>query len=260
MSFVSPWWFSALVDSLTRAIASASMFSCLTAYARLDSEGAVKTQLEDWLEKPQRHECLAVGDVASPYDAKTWISHDGSGSDLSGAASGGATGSLVKRYSDMDDRLEKLQGHEWLAVGDVESPYDAKTWISHDGSGDDPSRAASGGATGSLVEGLVKVNSDMDDCLEKLQGHDWLAVGDVASPVRPEKKMTPEDNGEDLTGRMLAGLVASTTKMEDHHREDGTDKPAKHKSLALREYGCRAPAMSGQFFADIHEILGGKTE
>ena len=204
MSFVSPWWFSELVDSLTRAIASANMLSCLTAYARLGSEGAVKTQLEDWLEKPQRHECLAVGDVACPYDAKTWISHDGSG--------------------------------------------------------DDPSRAASGGTTGSLVEGLVNGNSDMDDCLEKLQGHYWLAVGDVASPVRPETKMTPENNGEDLTGRMLAGLVASTTKMEDHHREDGTDKPAKHKSLALREYGSHAPAMSDQFFADIHEILGGKTE
>ena len=200
MSFVSPWRFPGLVDSLTLAIASVNMFPRLTANALLDAEKAAKTQLEDWLEKPQRHEWLAVGDVASQYDAKTTMSHDRSGYDPRRIIPAGASSSLVNEEPDMDDRFEKLQGHEWLAVG--------------------------GGA----------------------------------SPVRTETKTTPEDHGEDLNRRVLAGLLDSTMKMESHRLGDRTDKPAKHELRASRGHGSHAPAKTDEFFADIHEILSGKTE
>ncbi len=200
MWFVSPWRFSELVDSLTRAIASANMVPRLTANALLRSEEAVKTQLEDWLEKPQRH--------------------------------------------------------EWLAVGDVASQYDAKTKMYHDCSSDDPSRAVPASATGSLV----KKKPDMDNRLEKLQGHEWLTVGGVSSPVRTETKTTPEDNGEDLNRRVLAGVVGSTMKREGHHLENRSDISPKYELLALREYRSGSPAKTDEFCADIDEILGGKTE
>ena len=200
MSFVSPRWFSELVDSLTPAIASVNVFPRLTANALLDAEEAVKTQLEDWLEKPQRH--------------------------------------------------------EWLAAGDAASQYDAKTRMSHDRSGDDPRRVIPAGASSSLV----KERPDMYDDLEKLHGHEWLAGGDVACPGRNETKTTPEDHGKDLQRRVLAGLVDSSTKREDHRLEDRTDKPAKQDLLALMEYGSHAPAKMDEFFADIDEILSGKTE
>ena len=199
MWFVSPWGFSELVDSLTRATASANMVPRLTANALLRSDGAAKTQLEDWLEKPQRHEWLALGVVASRYDAKTGIFHDYSGDDTSRAVPAGTPGSLIK---------EKL---------------------------------------------------DADNCLEELQGHEWLAVGDVSSPVRTETKTTPEDNGEDLNRRMLAGVVGSTTKREGRHLEDRSDMSPKYELLALRGYRSGSPAKTDEFFADIDEILGGKT-
>ena len=260
MSFVSPWGFSELVDSLIRAIASANMVPRLTANALLHSEETVKTQLEDWLEKPQRHEWLAVGNVASRYDAKTGMSHDYSGDDLSRTVSvcaTNATGSLIKEESDEVVSPKQLQAQEWLAVGDVASRYDAKTRIYHDYSGEYPSRNATGPiATGSLI----KYQSEVDNCPKELQGHEWLAVGDVSSPIRTETKATPEDNGEGLDGRMLAGVADSTIKREDHHLGDGTDKSPKHELLALRECGCHFPAKTDEFFADIDEILSGKTE
>lgn len=200
MSFVSPWGFSELVDSLTRAIASSNMVPRLTANALLHSEEAVKTQLKDWLEKPQRH--------------------------------------------------------EWLAVGDVASRYDAKTRMAHDCSGDDPSRAVPAGATGSLV----KEKPDMNNHLENIQGQEWLAVGDVASPIRTETKTTLEGNDEDLNRRVLAGFVDSTMKREDRYLEDRSDKPRNFELLALSEYGSGSPAKTDEFFADIDEILNGKTE
>ena len=200
MWFVSAWEFSELSDSLTRSIASANMVPRPTANALLRSDGAAKTQLEDWLEKPQRHEWLAVGNVASRYDAKTRMSHDCSGDDLSRAVLAGATSSLVKEKPDMNNRLKKLQGHE------------------------------------------------------------WLAVGDVASPVRTQTKTTPKNNGEDLTCQVLAGAVGSTMKRESHHLEDKSDKPPEYELLALSEYGSGSPAKTDEFFADIDEILGGKTE
>ena len=199
MSYVSPQWFSELVDSLTPAIASANMLPRLTANALLDAEEAVKTRLEDWLEKPQQH--------------------------------------------------------EWLAVGDVASQYDAKTRMSHHRSGDDPHRVIPAGASSSLV----KEESDMDDYHEKLQGLEWLAGGGVACPIRTETKATPEDNGGDLHRRVLAALVGITTKVENH-LEDRSDKPAKHELLTSNGSGSRAPAKTDEFFADIDEILGGKTE
>ena len=200
MWFVSPWEFSELADSLTRPIASANIVPRLTANALLRSDGAAKTQLEDWLEKPQRHEWLAVGDVASRYDAKTRMSHDCSSDDLSRAVLAGATGSLIKEKPDIDNRLEKRQGHE------------------------------------------------------------WLAVGGVACPLCTQTKTTPENNGEDLTFRVLAGAVGSTMKREGHHLEDKSDKPPKYELLTLSEYGSGSPAKTDEFFADIDEILSGKTE
>ena len=202
MSFVSPWGFSELVGSLTSAIARANTVPRLTANALLHSEEAGKIQLEGWLEQPQRHEWLAMGNVASRYDART------------------------------------------------------TTRMSHDCSGDDPSPAVPAGAIGSLV----KEKPDMDNRLEKLKGHEWLAVGDVASPVRIETKMTPEDNGEDLNRRVLAGAVGSIIKREGHHLEDRSDKAPKRELLTLSEYGSGSPAKTDEFFADIDEILGGKTE
>ena len=199
MSLVSPRWFSELVHSLTRAIASANTFPRLTATALRESEEAVKTQLEDWLEKPQRH--------------------------------------------------------EWLAIGDVASHYDAKTRMSHDRSGDDPRRVIPAGASSSLV----KEETDMYGRLEKLQGSEWLAAGDVASPARTETKATPEDNGEDLHRRVLAALLGITTK-EENDLEDRSDKPAKYELLASNGSGSHAPAKTDEFFADIDEILSGKTE
>ncbi|KAK0508244.1 hypothetical protein JMJ35_009328 [Cladonia borealis] len=192
--------FSELVDSLTCAIASGNVVPRLTANALLRSEKAVKIQLEDWLEKPQRH--------------------------------------------------------EWLAVGDVATRYDAKTRMYHDCSGDDPTRAVLAGATGSLV----KERTDMDHCLEKLQGHEWLAIGGVSSSVCTETKTTPEDNGEDLNRRMLAVEEGSSMEREGRHLEDRSDKPPKFELLTLREYGSGSPAKTDEFFADIDEILSGKTE
>ena len=200
MSFVSLLCFSELVALLTPAIASANVFPRLTANALLDAEEAVKTQLEDWLEKPQRHEWLAVGDVASQYDAKTRMSHDRSGDDLRRVIAAGASSSLAKERPATDDGLEKLHGYE------------------------------------------------------------WLTRGDVACPGRNETKTTPEDHGKDLQRRVLAGLVDSSTKREDHRLEDRTDKPAKQDLLALMEYGSHAAAKTGEFFADIEEILSRKTE
>ena len=200
MSFVSPLRFSGLVDSLTPAIASVNVFPRLTANALLDAEKAVKTQVEDWLEKPQRHEWLAVGGAASQCGAKPGMSHNRSGDDPRGIIPAGASSSLVKEEPDMDDRPEKLERHE------------------------------------------------------------WLAVGDVACPVRNETKTTPEDHGEDLQRRMLAGLMDNTMKRESHHLEGRSDKPGKHELLALRGAGAHAPAKTDEFFADIHEILSGKTE
>ena len=199
MSFVSPWGCSELVDSLTRAIASANMVPRLTANALLRPEEAEKTQLEDSLEKPQRH--------------------------------------------------------EWLAVGDVASRYDAKTRISRDCSGDDPRRAVPAIATGSHV----KEKADMDNYFEKLQGHEWLAVGDDASPVHTETKTTPKENGGGSNRRKLAGTIESTMK-EDQHPGDRSDKPDKHELLALRQYGSSSWAKTDEFFADIDELLSGKTE
>lgn len=176
------------------------MLPRLTANALVDAEKAVKRQLEDWLEKPQRH--------------------------------------------------------EWLAVADIASRYDAKTRRCHDRSGDDPRRFIPAGASSSLV----KEESDMDDRLEKLRGHESLARSDVASPVRNETTTTPEDHSKDLQRRVLAGLVSSATDREDYHLEDRTDKPAKQELLALREYESHAAARTDEFFAHIHEILSGKTE
>ena len=188
------------MDSLTCAIASAKIFPRLTANALVDAEKAAKTQLEDWLEKPQPHERLAVGDVASQYDAKTRMSHHRNGDDPRRVIQAGASSSLVMEELDTDDRLEKLQAQE------------------------------------------------------------WFAVGDVASPVRNEPKTVPEDNGEDLHRRVLAGLVDSTMNRESHHLEDGTDAPAKNQLLPSRGLGSHAPAKTDEFFADIHEILSGKTK
>ena len=199
MSFASPWRFSGPVDSLTLVIASANTFPRLTTNALVNSEEAVKTQLEDWLEKPQ--------------------------------------------------------GHEWLAAGGIASQCNAKARTFHDRSGDDPRRAVPAGASSSLV----KEETNMDERLEKSQGPEWLAAGDVASPGRTETKATPEDNGEDLHRRVLAALVGITTKKENH-REDRSDKPAKHELLVSKGCGSHAPAKTDEFFADIDEILGGKTE
>ena len=171
----------------------------LTANALLRSEEAVKTQLEDWLEKPQRHERLAVGDIVSRYDAKPKMSHDCSGDDPSCAVPTVATGSLAKKTPDMDNHLQKLQGHG------------------------------------------------------------WLAVGDVASSVHTETKTAPKDNGGGLKCLELAGEMESTMK-EDHHLEGSSDKPAKHELLGLREYGSSSWAKTDEFFADIDGILSGKTE
>lgn len=176
------------------------MFPRLTANALLDAEKAAKTQLEDWLEKPQPHERLAVGDVACPYDTKPGISYNHSDDNPRRVIPAGASSSLVKEQSEMDDRLEKLQAQE------------------------------------------------------------WLAVGDVASSVRAEPKTIPEDNGEDLHRRLLAGLVDSTMNREGHRLGDRTDKPAKHELRASRGCGSHAPVKTDEFFADIHEILSGKTE
>lgn len=176
------------------------MVPCLTANALLRPEEAEKTQLEDWLEKPQRH--------------------------------------------------------EWLAVGDVASQYDAKTRISRDCSGDDPRRAVPAIATGSLV----KEKADMDNHFEKLQGHECLAVGDVASPVHTETKTAPKENGGGLNRRKLAGAIESIMKKEDYHPEDRLDKPDKHELLALRQYGSSSWTKTDEFFADIDELLSGKTE
>ena len=201
MPFVHPCGFPELVDSLIRAVASANKDSRLPATALLQLGEGGKVQLEDWLQKPQRHEQLAVGDIASQYGAESRISYDHS-----------------------DDG----QGH-----------------------------AVPAGATGSLI----KEKPDMDDCLEKLQGHEGLAVGGVASPVRTETKMIPGDGGEDLNRHVLAGLMDSTMNMESYHRlEDGTDVPAKHELLPLREYGSHTPAKIDEFSADIDQILSGNSE
>ena len=156
----------------------------------------------------------------------------------------------------LEDWLEKPQRHEWLAVGDVASRYDAKTRMAHDCSGDALSRAVPAGATVTLMDG----KPDMDNHLENLQGHEWLVVGDVACPVRTETKTTPEENRGDFKRRMLAGLLGSTVEGKGHKLEDGSDKPQEYEILALREYRSRSPAQVDEFFADIHEILGGKTE
>ncbi len=200
MSFVFPLWYSELVDSLIRANASANRVPCLTANALLQLEEAVMPQLEDWLEKPQRHEWLAVRDVASRYDAKTKILHDCSGNDPSRALLAGATGSLGKDKPDRGNRPENIQRHE------------------------------------------------------------WLVVGEVASRVRIETKTTPGENREDLNRPVLAGLVGSTIKREGQHLGDGSDKPQEDELVALRDYGSHSPAKTDEFFADIHEILSGKTE
>ena len=187
------------MDSLILVIASTNMFPRLTANALVDAEKAVKTQLEDWLEKPQRQ--------------------------------------------------------EWLAVGGIVSQGDAKTRTFDDRTGDDPRRAVPAGASSSLV----KEETDMGDRLEKLQGPEWLAAGDGASPAGTETKATPEDNGEDLHRRVLVALVGITTK-EENHLEDRSDKPVKHELLVSKGCGSHAPAKTDEFFADIDEILGRKTE
>ena len=199
MSFVSPSRFSGPVDSLTLVIASANTLSRLTANALLETEDAVKTQLEDWHEKPQRH--------------------------------------------------------EWFAVGGVASQYDDKTRMFHDRSSDDPRRVIPAG----MGSSLIKEETDLDGRLETLQGREWLAAGDVASPVRTETKAIPEDNGKDLHRRVLAALVGIATK-EENHLEDRSGKPAKHELLTSRGSGSDAPAKMDQFFADIDKILSGKTE
>ena len=188
------------MDSLTCAIASANMVPRLTANALLRSEEAVTTQLEDWLEKPQRHEWLAVGDVATRYDAKTKIYHDCSSNDPTSAVLAGATGSLVKERTDMDHRREKLQGHKWLAVGGVSSSVCTETWT------------------------------------------------------------TPEDKGEELDRRILAVEDGSAMKREGRHLKDRSDKPPKYELLTLSECASGSPARTDGFFADIDEILSGKTE
>ena len=185
------------MDSLTLVIASANTFPRLTANALVDAEKAVKRQLQDWLEKPQSHEQLAVRGIASQRGAKT------------------------------------------------------KTF--DDGTGNDPRRAFPAGESSSLVKG----ETDMSDRLEKLQGPEWLAAGNGASPVGTETKATPEQNGEDLPHRVL--VVGITTK-EENHLEDRSDKPAKHELLVSKGCGSHAPAKTDEFFADIDEILGGKTE
>ena len=200
MSFVSPQGFSELVDSLTRDIVSANMVPRLTANALLRSEEAVKTQLKDWLEKPQRHEWLAVGNNATRYSVKTRMYHDSRSDDLTRAVLAGATGSLVTEKTDMDHRLEKLPGHE------------------------------------------------------------WLAVGGVSSSVCTETKTTSEDNGEDLNRHVLAIEAGSTMKRRDHHLEDRSDKLPTYELLTLSEYESRPPVKTAEFFADIDEILSGKTE
>ena len=187
------------MDSLTRAIASADMVPHLTANALLRSDKAVKTQLEDWLEKPQRH--------------------------------------------------------EWVAIGDVATRYDAKTKMYHDCSSDDPTLAVLAGATGSLV----KEKTDMGHRDKKLKGHAWLAVGGVSSSVCTETKTTPEDNGADLNRRVLAVEEGSTIK-EGRHLGERSDKAPRYELLTLSEYGSGSPAKTDEFFADIDEILSGKTE
>ena len=188
------------MDSLTRAIASADMVPHLTANALLRSDKAVKTQLEDWLEKPQRHEWVAIGDVATRYDAKTKMYHDCSSDNPTLAVLAGATGSLVKEKTDM--------GH-------------------HD---------------------------------KKLKGHGWLAPGGVSSSVCTETKTTPENDGEELNRRILAVEEGSARKREGRHLKDRSDKPPKYELLTLSECGSGSPARTDEFFADIDEILSGKTE
>ena len=128
--------------------------------------------------------------------------------------------------------------------------------MSHDCSGDDPSRAV----LAVVTDSLVKEKSHVDDRLGKLQGQEWLVVGGVSSPVRTETKTTPGDNDEGLDRRVLAGAVDSSMKMEDHHPEDRSDKPEKHELLALRMYGSSSWAKTDEFFADTDELLSGKTE
>ena len=199
MSFVFPWGFSELVDSLTCVIASVNMVPRLTANALLRSEEAVTTQLEHWLEKPQRYERLAVGDVATRCDAKTKMYHDCSSDDPTYAVLAGAHGSLVKEKTDMGHRREKLHGHK------------------------------------------------------------WLAVGGVSSSVCTETRTTPEDKGEELNRLVLAVEEGSTLK-EDRHLEDRSDKPPKYELLTLSDSGSVSLAKTDDFFADVDEILSGKTE
>ena len=156
----------------------------------------------------------------------------------------------------LEDWLEKPQRHEGLAVGDVATRYDAKTRMYHDCSSDDPTRAVLAGATGSLV----KEKTDIDHRREKLQGHEWLAVGGVPSSVCTETRTTPEDNGEDLNRRVLAVEERGTMKREGCHLEDRSDKPLKYELLTLSEQGSGSPAKTDEFFADIDKILSGKTE
>ena len=184
MSFVSPQGFSELVDSLTRAIASANMVPRLTANALLRSEEAVKTQLKDWLEKPQRHEWLAVGDVATGYDAKTRIYHDCGSDDPTCAVLAGATGSLVKEKTNMDHRREKLQGHEWLAVGGVSSSVCTEMRTTPEDSGEDLNRGVLGVEEGSTM----KEGRHLEDRPDKPPKYELLTLSECGSgsPARTD--------------------------------------------------------------------------
>lgn len=171
MSFVSPWRFSGPVDSLTLVIASANMFPRLTANALIDAEKAVKRQLEDWLEKPQRHEWLAVGGVASQYDAKTMMFHDRSGDDPRRAIPAGASSSLVKEETDMGVRLEKLQGPEWLAADDVAAPVRTETKAIPEDHGEDLHRRV----RAALVGITTKEEYQLEDRSDKPAKQELLA-------------------------------------------------------------------------------------
>lgn len=197
MSFVSPRWFSELVDSLTPAIASANVFPRLTANALLDAEEAVKTQLENWLEKPQQHERLAVGDVASQYNAKTRMSHHRSGDDPRRVMPAGASTSLVKEESDMDDYREKLQGLEWLVGSDVACPVRTETKITPKDHGKDLNRHVLAGLVDSTMK---KEDYRPEDGTDKPAKYELLALGECGSHAPAKTDEFFADIDEILSG------------------------------------------------------------
>ena len=197
MSFVFPWGFSELVDSLTCAIASANMVPRHTANALLRSEEAVTTQLEDWLEKPQRHEWLAVGDVATRYDAQTKMYHDCSSHDPTRAVLAGATGSLVKEETDMGHRRKKLQGRQWLAVGGVSSSVCTETKTTPEDDGEDLNRRVL-----AVEEGrTMKEGRHLKDRSDKPPKYELLTLSECVSgsPARTDGFLADID--EILSGK-----------------------------------------------------------